>query len=170
MAAQMLGANLRHILGLMPCICRPMAKIHIFEPHGMEILVKAAQAFPHIATGHEECARRLLHRTFAIQIPIQVSIAAVCRIVRPQAVDSQELECQGSCRGKTADGEPGLRSAVGSGQLARGESVFPACLDQRRQRSPQPDIGIQQQNRIADGCSETLICGSGEPAILQVGE
>jgi hypothetical protein len=170
MAAQMLGANLRHILGLMPCICRPMAKIHIFEPYRMEILVKAPQAFPHIATGHEECARRLLDRSLAIQIPIQVPIAAVYRIAGPQAVDSQELECQRSRCGKAADGEPGLRAAVRGGQLARGESMFPACLDQRRQRSPQPDIGIQQQNRIADGCSETLIRGCGEPAILQVGD
>jgi hypothetical protein len=91
MAARMLRTNSRHILDPIPRLGRPPAKIHVFEPYWMEILVKAPQVFPHVAAGHEECARRLLHRTFAIQIAIQVSIMAIHGITWPQVVYPQKL-------------------------------------------------------------------------------
>ena len=69
MAAQMLGADLRHILDAIPRLDRPPAEIHVFEPDRVKIFVKAAQMLPHIAARHEECARRLFHRAFADSDP-----------------------------------------------------------------------------------------------------
>jgi hypothetical protein len=109
----MLGANLRQILSTISSIGRAPAKIHVLEPHRMKIFVKATQMFPYIPARQEECARRLLHRTFAIQIPIQISIAAIDGIARPEAVDSQKLESKGSRCRKSANGEPTLALAVG---------------------------------------------------------
>jgi hypothetical protein len=95
MAAAMLRLNLRNILNSIPGLGCPQAKIHILEPYRVEILVKAPQAVPRVASRHEECAGGLLHRALEIQIPIQVSITPVDRISRPQTVDSQKLEGQG---------------------------------------------------------------------------
>jgi hypothetical protein len=164
----MLGANLRQILNTISSIGRAPAEIHVLEPHWMKSFVKAAQMFPYISPRQKECARRLLHRTFAIQIPIQISIAAIDGIARPEAVDSQKLESKGSRCRKSANGEPTLALAPGAHQLSRRQTVFPACLDQRSDIAPQPHIGVQQKNRVRAGQFEALVRSSGEPAILPV--
>jgi hypothetical protein len=125
----MLSADPRHIGDAVPSRGGTPAKIHVFKPDWMKIFVKPAQLFPDVAARHEECARGLFDRTFAIQIPIQVSIPPVCGIARPQAVDPQKLERQSCRRREAADSEPGLRAPVWPGKLACGESVFPAGLD-----------------------------------------
>jgi hypothetical protein len=127
----MLRANLRDVLDSIPRIRRPAAKIHVFEPDRMKVFVETAQIFPYIAPRHEKCAGGLLHGALEVQIPIQVSIASVNRVPRPQAVDSQELERQGCRRGKPADSKPGLRTTIRPGKLAGCESVFLARVDQR---------------------------------------
>jgi hypothetical protein len=126
----MIRADLWDILDLMPRFDRAAAKIHVFEPYWMKVLVEAAHMFPYVAAQHEKGPRGLLHRAGAIQIPVQISITAVHRVARPQAVDSQKLEGQSCSRRKAADAETGLRAAIGPGKLTRGESVFPARLDQ----------------------------------------
>ena len=126
MAAQMLRPNLRDVLYLVAGRGSPPAKIHILEPYRMKIFVQPAQVFPHVAPCHQERAGRLLHRALAIEIPIQVPIAAIHRITRPEAVNSQEFECQGSGRRKPTDGEPRLCPAVGSDELPGGQSMLAA--------------------------------------------
>jgi hypothetical protein len=62
MAAPMLRLNLRNRLNLISSLGCPQAKIHILEPYRVEILVKAPQSVPRVASRHQECAGGLLHR------------------------------------------------------------------------------------------------------------
>jgi hypothetical protein len=52
-----------HILDAVARIQGPFAIIDILKPHRIKTLVEALQRFPDVAPGHQERARRLLHRT-----------------------------------------------------------------------------------------------------------
>ena len=168
MAAQVLRANLRNILDAIPRLGRAPAEIHVFEPYRMKTFVQATQAFPHVAADHQECARGLLHRTFADSDPDPgidngglPDCPATSRLM-PRSSNASDAGV-----GKRRIVNPGLRTAVRPGQLACGESVFPARIDQRGLgRSGARTSGFSSRIGSPAVVREALIHSSGESAIV----
>jgi hypothetical protein len=74
---------------MVPRIHCSSAKVHVFEPDWIKLLVETAQLFPDVAPHHQESARRLFNHCWLIEIAIQVPVPAVHRIRRPQPVDPE---------------------------------------------------------------------------------
>src|SRR5271165_1859343 len=99
--------RLRTIQNLHPRLAQTLAEIHIFKPHGKELLVEATELVPHCPTDSQARSRRLFHFLLLRVVSVQTSIPPVHRIARPQLINQQRLANQRrkrcySTEGKTA--------------------------------------------------------------------
>jgi hypothetical protein len=62
------GSNLRHISNLISCLKRTAAKVDIFKPNGVKLLVKSTEPFPNRFAKHQKGAGRLLDNSFLCEI------------------------------------------------------------------------------------------------------
>jgi hypothetical protein len=85
-AAEVFRRNSRNICCSVARIRGPSAEIDILKPDRIEALIQAAETLPDVSPEHEKCARRLLYQAFPIKIVIQITVAPVDRIRRPQPV------------------------------------------------------------------------------------
>ncbi len=106
MPARVLGRDRGNILNLEARRDGAPAKIHVFKPDRMKTLIQATQLLPNIAPDHQKSARRLFHQTRLVEIAVQISIALIDRIRRPQPIQTEDLEQKRSRRGEAADGKP----------------------------------------------------------------
>jgi hypothetical protein len=143
----------------------PLAEIDVFKPHRIEGFVEAPQSFPHVTPSHEKRAGGLFHGTRTIEIAIQIAVAAIHRIERPQAIDAEKLKDESGGRGQSADGE---RTFGTPDEFSGREAILLARMDERVNPSEQIRVWIQKQEEIRVGRSDALIHGGGESAIFEI--
>jgi hypothetical protein len=159
-----------HILDLKSLVYGAAAKIDIFEPDRVKLLIEAAKFFPNIAPDHEEGSGRLFDKTGLIKGTIQIPILAIHRIRRPQPVDPKEFEDQRCrCREPT-DREPGLSVPCGVHQFSRCHSVTAGRFPQRVNRGQQIHGRVQKEDEFGIRRRDALIHGSGKSAVGRIGD
>src|SRR5580693_10724461 len=138
----------------------------------MKLCVKTAQLLPHSAPDHQKGSSRLIHLGGLRKVQVQVSITAVRRVPRKQAVDPEDFEPKNKRRGKTPDREPSLDLATGIQQLSgcQPNGLAATSCRQRVHRSLQLNVGVQQQDQFGVQRRDALIGRTGEAAVGAVGD
>jgi hypothetical protein len=126
------------------------------------------KALPDVAPGHKKCAGGLFDGARLIKIAIEISIAAIYGVGRPQAIDAEQLEDEGSGGWQAAHGESGLRAAIQIYEFAGGQAVLPACVDQCVNLRKQIRVWIQQEEKVGVPRGDALIDGGGESEIFAI--
>ncbi len=168
MTAQMDSLDRWHIFDSIFKIQRPFTVVDIFKPHGLKGFIETAQLFPHIAARHEESPGGLLHGTGLREVALQIAVAAIDPIRRPQPVDAEQLKCQRGRSGKAANREPGLCPAFKIHKFPRGKTKLFSGFDEGVNPGKQIRVWIQQEQEIGIGSSDALIDGRGESTIFAI--
>src|ERR1700682_756295 len=109
MASSMTRRHTRNICNLVTGAHRAAAEIHVLEPNWKKLLVKTAQLLPNVLSNHQKSARRLVDEAWLIKFTIEITIAAIHRVRRPQPVYSEHLKYERRGRWETPDRETRLR-------------------------------------------------------------
>jgi hypothetical protein len=83
-----MGLNLRDILDPKAAFHGPVTEIDILKPDRMKPLIEPVQGFPYVAADHEKRTCRLFHRPRQVEIAVQIPVALVDGIGRPQTIDA----------------------------------------------------------------------------------
>jgi len=170
MSSKMRGLDRRHIFNLIFLVDRSLAVVDIFKPHWIKAFIKPAQVFPHVATSHKKRAGRLFHRTGLIEVAVQITVASVHRIGRPQAIDAEEFKDERGRCGQTADGKSRLCTGIRVDEFSGGKAVLAAGVDERVNPCKEIRVWIQQEQEISIAGGDALIDGGGESTIFAIRE
>src|SRR5579884_3278502 len=90
-AAGVCKSRVRAIGDFPPPVGKTATKIHILEPHRLEILVETADALPSFAADREARSGGLLYELRFRVVKIKAAVAPVPRVARPRPVQKQHF-------------------------------------------------------------------------------
>jgi hypothetical protein len=134
----------------------------------MKVFIEAMQLVPDVAPGHEKCTGGLFHGSGLIEVAIQIAVAKVDGISRPDPIDAEKLEDERSGGGQPANRKSGLRPGIQVNQLSSGEAVLAAGIDQGVNPRKKIGVWIQQKQELGVAGGDTLIDGCGESTIFAI--